>query len=157
MRTHSLGFYCRLKLTLLRTPPPFSCENVLWCDITGDFLFLLTDYLRLSVLFLYPLTGNHKTFSPSFMGTSYCLESYFYCLQNASGCSASAFSLRIRLQVTWGVTRGAVLSLRCYFISCCLYLLSPLCWITQCLWSCLSAGFKISVLLPIIQQLIKHF
>lgn len=62
VRTHWLEFFCRLKLKLLRTPPPFSCENFLFrCDITGDFLFPLS-HVSLSHIILYPLTGSNKSF-----------------------------------------------------------------------------------------------
>ena len=117
MRSHSPGFYCRLKLTLPSTPLLFLCENVLLrCDITGGFLLL---WLSLSPYSFCIISPEIIKLS---LGNSYCSESYFYFLINASGCISLAFSQRIRLQFTRGVTRGAVLSP-----------VLPLLWMTLCL------------------------
>lgn len=66
------GVLWQFKLTLLHTPPPFSCEKA---PLSGVTLQVIASLFTLFPP--YPPTGNNKS---RIIGSDYCLGSYFYCL-----------------------------------------------------------------------------
>lgn len=70
------GVFLQVKLAVRCTPPPFSCEKSVDVGVTLPVISAFFSVTVSPTLLSSPLTGSHKSFSHSCMGTPYCWESF---------------------------------------------------------------------------------